>query len=655
MDKRSLKRYPIKMASKSTVSQACRIENTDFYLHAHTALISHQRMLIVSLYEKDKLRNKDQYPSFRIFMTKENYITQDFREEEPVWRTGRMEHLTESTWYKKIEISCCDDRSAAVLNRFFSYLNMEKLSPVDKLIKGQKRIMEKRLEKKHQREKSKIDQKMREVKKLPKNFMDWIDETAMAHSRYIYYQYSRKKYMDGYCTHCHSEVKVGGAKHRKIGFCPNCGCKVMFLAEGRAKYILDHGQAAYFQKTDQGFVVRFFSIRKEYGRQYREPKTSVTELKRIFYEGDKALPYEWRSYKQSGKVYWYDGLDGYAFYYTACYTKNLEKILNGTPYQYCAIKQFSERYEGAKVNVPGYLWRYLSKPFIEYMVKGKLYHLVEDLTQSWYYSGVYNQNGKSLMEILGVTKEQFRFIQRNDMNSFELNTYKKMLSGKYREIPEDFRAFCEKYKHNVDMILTLMQYTTLHKAERYCNEKATQQHPFFAVMRLWLDYLQFAAELQYDIKNSFVLFPKHLIKAHDNAAEELQKLREKESRKKMKLQNERAKSLLEQYRKVYSWTDGKLSIVVPKDLFSIREEGHCLHHCVAGYTQDVADGKTIILFVRRNSNLEKPFYTMEVKNGKIMQCQGFGHCEETEEVKRFVNAYKKKVLNKLKLMDLAAS
>lgn len=52
--------------------------------------------------------------------------------------------------------------------------------------------MEKRLEKKHQREKSKIDQKMRELKKLPKNFMDWIDETAMAHSRYIYYQYSRK-------------------------------------------------------------------------------------------------------------------------------------------------------------------------------------------------------------------------------------------------------------------------------------------------------------------------------------------------------------------------------------------------------------------------------------------------------------------------------
>lgn len=97
------------MASKSTVSQACRIENTDFYLHAHTALISHQRILIISLYDKNKLRNKEKEPLFRIFMTKEEYITQDFCEEKPVWRTARIKYLIESTWYKKIEISCCDD------------------------------------------------------------------------------------------------------------------------------------------------------------------------------------------------------------------------------------------------------------------------------------------------------------------------------------------------------------------------------------------------------------------------------------------------------------------------------------------------------------------------------------------------------------------
>lgn len=655
MDKRSLIRYPIKMASKSTVSQACRIENTDFYLHAHTALISHQRMLIVSLYEKDKLRNKEKYPSFRIFMTKENYIAQDFREEEPVWRTGRMEHLTESTWYKKIDISCCDDRSATVLNRFFSYLNMEKLSPVDKLIKGQKRIMEKRLEKKHQREKSKIDQKMREVKKLPKNFMDWIDETAMAHSRYIYYQYSRKKYMDGYCTHCHSDVKVSGVKHRKIGVCPNCGKKVLFLAAGKATRILDHGEAVYFQKTKKGFVVRFFSIYKYYGKHYKTPEIRTLELKRIFYEDTKCLKYEWRNFKQTGEMRWCAGWDGYTFYDAACYTANLEKVLTGTPYQYCAIKQFADRYEGAGVNVPYYLKRYGSKPFIEYMVKAGLYHMVEELTQPWYFFGEYNQDGKNLLEVLGVTREQFRFIQQNDMYSFEFRTYKKMLSQKNCEIPEDFRSFCQQYERDISLILELMQYTTLHKVERYCSQQTTEKQPYFAVMRLWRDYLRFAVRLGYNTKNSFVLFPKRLIQAHNHVADVVQKMEEKELREKMKLENERAKSLLEQYRKIYSWTDGKLSVVVPEDLFSIREEGHTLHHCVANYTQDVADGKTIILFIRRNSELTKPFYTIEVTDESIRQCQGFGHCGSTEEVQNFVDAYEQKVLKPLKLLAQAVS
>lgn len=161
--------------------------------------------------------------------------------------------------------------------------------------------------------------------------------------------------------------------------------------------------------------------------------------------------------------------------------------------------------------------------------------------------------------------------------------------------------------------------------------------------------------LGYNTKNSFVLFPKRLIQAHDHVADVVQKIEEKELREKMKLENERAKSLLEQYRKIYSWTDGKLSVVVPEDLFSIREEGHTLHHCVANYTQDVADGKTIILFIRRNSELTKSFYTMEVRDKNIKQCQGFGHCEQTEEVKNFVEAYERKVLKPLKLLAQAVS
>lgn len=228
MDKRDLKRYPIKMAGKSIVSQACRIEKIDYFLYARTALIAHQRMLVVSLYERGKLIKGERHPSYRIFMTNKEYITQDFSEDKPVWRTGCMENLIEIKWYHKISIVCCDDRSVEVINHFFAYLQKDQLSPSEKLMEAQKRIMDARLKKRYKAEMREISKKMRVIKKLPKDFMEWIDEAAMAHSRYIYYKYSRKKVMDGYCTHCHSEVKVSGAKHRKKAFAQTVEVKLCF-------------------------------------------------------------------------------------------------------------------------------------------------------------------------------------------------------------------------------------------------------------------------------------------------------------------------------------------------------------------------------------------------------------------------------------------
>lgn len=648
MDKRELKKYPIHLVDRGIVSQAHRIEQVEYYLYARTAQIAHQRILVVSLYSRERVLCEERKPAFRIFMSKKEYITQTFMEERIIWRTGRMEYLIEDHWYRHKKLACCDDQSVSVLNRYFSYLHRETLSPVDKLIAAQNRILEEKLKKRHALEKKEIDYKMQEVKNLPRNFVRWVDEIAMAHSRYIYYQYSRKTYMDGYCTYCHSEVKVRNIKHRTVGICPCCGKQVLFLAEGKAKNISDHGQAAYFQKTSQGFVIRFFYIHKFYGRQYKSPEIRISEMKRIFYEQNQSISYEWRNFKQTGEMYWCKDWDGYLFERAACYTANLDRVLQGTPYQYSALRQFAERYEGAPVNVYGFLWRYMRKPYLEYMIKTGLYHLVEDMTQIWYYNHLFSDSGKNLMEIMGVTKEQFRFIQRKNMTGYEYKIYKKMLEEGIREIPEDFSGFCRQYGYDTHMIIGLMRYTTLHRIERYCKSRETKQQSFDLVMRLWWDYLQFAAKLGYDMKNEFVVFPRHLIQAHDAAAMEVQRRKEKELREKMRQENERAKILLNQYKKVYSWTDGNLSVVVPEDLFSIREEGHCLHHCVATYTTAVAEGRTIILFIRKNSEIDKSFYTMEVKEGRIIQCQGFAHKAQTEEVKEFVRLYERKVLEPLK-------
>ena len=66
-----------------------------------------------------------------------------------------------------------------------------------------------------------------------------------------------------------------------------------------------------------------------------------------------------------------------------------------------------------------------------------------------------------------------------------------------------------------------------------------------------------------------------------------------------------------------------------------------MHHCVGSYVQKVADGKTTILFLRRASAPDEPFYTMEVIGNQMIQCRAKNNGAMTKEVEDFVRAFKR--------------
>ena len=64
----------------------------------------------------------------------------------------------------------------------------------------------------------------------------------------------------------------------------------------------------------------------------------------------------------------------------------------------------------------------------------------------------------------------------------------------------------------------------------------------------------------------------------------------------------------------------KYSIISPGTIDELDIEGNVLHHCVGSYKHNVAKGKEIILFLRRNSDLKTPFYTIDLDtDGYIRQ------------------------------------
>jgi hypothetical protein len=108
-----------------------------------------------------------------------------------------------------------------------------------------------------------------------------------------------------------------------------------------------------------------------------------------------------------------------------------------------------------------------------------------------------------------------------------------------------------------------------------------------------------------------------------------------------------AKKHAEQFDKVkgnwnkYLYSEDMFSVIAPKSTLDIANEGIALNHCVKSYIDDVLDNSTNILFIRKTSELDTPFYTLEIKDNKIRQCHGFNNqnVEKAEGLEEFLERY----------------
>lgn len=135
-------------------------------------------------------------------------------------------------------------------------------------------------------------------------------------------------------------------------------------------------------------------------------------------------------------------------------------------------------------------------------------------------------------------------------------------------------------------------------------------------LKYYLDYVHMLEELNLNLSDEQILFPRDLKKAHDNAVDTLNELK-RELKEKEYAQHQKE---LEKMEKEID----DLLFVVPKKLEEIVREGSELHHCVGSrhYLDQHAKGKTTIIFIRRKKEPQAPYFTLEYKKGKVVQTQG---------------------------------
>lgn len=151
----------------------------------------------------------------------------------------------------------------------------------------------------------------------------------------------------------------------------------------------------------------------------------------------------------------------------------------------------------------------------------------------------------------------------------------------------------------------------------------------YSMVGYWWDYIEAAAEMDYDMTVPGVVMPRNLVEAHDNATALVNRRREeerarreaerdREKREELRLQKMKFEKRVEQLRKKYNYESGKYLIRVAESAEEIIAEGKALSHCVAGYADRHLNGSCTILFLRNREKPEKPFMTIEM-NGKCMR------------------------------------
>ena len=85
-------------------------------------------------------------------------------------------------------------------------------------------------------------------------------------------------------------------------------------------------------------------------------------------------------------------------------------------------------------------------------------------------------------------------------------------------------------------------------------------------------------------------------------------------------------------------------VLCPKSPEDIIQEGQALHHCVGTYVDRVAKQECVILFLRRAAEADKPFYTLEIRNRKVVQARSANNRPATPKVQRFLDQWEREVL-----------
>lgn len=636
-------------------------EQVKYLVTAAVKLLGGHRVLAVYFYECERLKANDCMPKWVVFQGKDDFATLERDAAGNVkWRDAMLTNLT--GYYSGSFLPACVFYKKTGCHTIARYIHVE-ANPtlvLRHLDDYQQDIRDRQAKVRRYKRDAVVRDKMRRVPQTPANLKRWADKHIMPH--YLFYDYNNgRAKTQARCTYCEKFSVIERPKNNDVLRCPKCGQKVIAKAQGkRAAYHEDRETCQVIRQiSPQELVVRIYKLYWFYAKGKDSIRKSAYEVMRIFVrsdDGKKTIvePYYYDSGYDS-VTRWRRGYHPGALFGMECfiseetgeiYLPGLEKALQGTAWEYCALRQFYER-TAIPMQVSHYLKMYLQHPLlIERLTKVGFENIVADVVYQHGFSDALDEMQTKTHRILCVEKQDVSVLREQKTGVSLLKKYQAYVAIHLRGRAELFQW--QLHNEVKEIPTDIFQYMTAEKFMRYIDA----QFPIYCETRpangyrdptmetlviTYVDYLHICRRQAYDMKDKSVLFPKNCAAAHDREAERIQKINDAQKNKAfgMAYAGFARKAVL---------SNEELQIVCPKRANDLVDEGKALHHCVGSYIDKVADGRCLIVFVRRVEEPKKPYVTVEVRDGKIAQIHGDHNSKPTEEVQKFIDLWSRKVL-----------
>lgn len=436
----------------------------------------------------------------------------------------------------------------------------------------------------------------------------------------------------------------------------NCACEFPLIAGRQLEDIVRekmgtenfHTNLSYFSWLD--YDTKIGIIEEVYGAKWNKKGFNIQKLF-VIPADKKYCPLSKNCYYETGGCgagfhsYGYDGKDARYYYYMGGFEFSkietervsrkelfdLDRILwLDSSLKYCAYKS------GNGIYAIDYIGLYKKYPICEMLMK----------------LGIKRMWCEKALDFITKNKDFQKWLFKNATKVSDMafqtarNAFKKNPCGDPSDYNSSlkFRIKCGKEASFDNQIVyhKALKFATQEKISQYIKGKKINKQSYG-------DYLTACDWLHLDFADTKVLFPIDFAAMHDEytsqyalykAEAEKEKLeREYKSISRKMLKTAKKFSFLETFK------DDCYSVIIARTKLDLINEGEKLHHCVGKMDYDIrqSDGRSVICFIRKNTELEKPFVTAEIKIGEnlsVSQCYG-DRDKVIHDVDNFVNKWMK--------------